>query len=269
MFEISQEVAASILGPEAAPPRVAVVLGSGFGGLARLVQDARMIAYADIPDFPHPEVEVLGNAGNLLLGHIADVPVVVFQGRVHAYQGLSALDAAYTARLAAALGVETLVVTNAAGGVSPKLSTGDIVLIEDHINLSGGNPLVGWGGPAGGTQFVSMRDAYDPELRAMALSVAAEQGVRLHRGVYTCLLGPSFETPAEVAMLLHLGTDVVGMSTVQDVIAARALGMRVLGLSLVTNTAAHLALDHTAVLAEARSMEPVLTGLMEGLVRRL
>lgn len=269
MFEISQEVAAAILGPEATPPRVGVVLGSGFGGLATLVEDARTIAYADIPDFPHPHVGVLGNAGNLLLGRIGTVPVVVFQGRVHAYQGISALDAAYTARLSAALGVETLVVTNAAGGVSPRLSTADIVLIEDHINLSGGNPLVGWGGPAGGTQFVSMRDAYDPELRALALSVAAEVGVTLHPGVYTCLLGPSFETPAEVEMLLHLGTDVVGMSTVQEVIAARALNVRVLGLSLVTNTAAHVALDHTAVLAEARSMEPVLTRLMEAIVRRL
>jgi purine-nucleoside phosphorylase len=269
MLEVGAQVANDILGEGGQRPRVAIVLGSGFGGLADLVEDARVTPYGDIPDFPHPDVGVLGNAGNLLLGHVAGVPVAVFQGRVHAYQGVSALDAAYTARLAAALGAETLIVTNAAGGVSPRLCTGDVVLIKDHINLSGGNPLVGWSGPEGGTQFVSMRDAYDPELRSLARSVATEQGLTLHPGVYTSLLGPSFETPAEVAMLLGLGTDVVGMSTVQEVIAARALGLRVLGLSLVTNTAAHVALDHASVLTEGRLKEPVLTRLLEGILQRL
>jgi purine-nucleoside phosphorylase len=249
--------------------RAAVVLGSGFGGLAEAVQDATVVPYTDLPSFPHTSTLIPGHAGRLLIGQIGEVPVVVFQGRGHRYMGFSALDVAYPARLAAALGAEVLVVTNAAGGVSPDLETGDVVLIEDHINLSGDNPLVGWPGPPGGVPFVPMRDAYDPGLRAIALQVAAEQGTCLHPGVYTGLLGPSFETPAEVEMLRAMGTDVVGMSTVHEVIAARALGLRVLGFSLVSNTAAGAGISHAEVLAAGARAEERLARLLVGVLGRL
>jgi purine-nucleoside phosphorylase len=269
MFEIGCDVAEAVLGPGGERPRVAIVLGSGFGGLADVVEGPRAVAYDDIPDFPHPSVRVPGHAGQLLLGRAGGVPVALFQGRVHRYLGLSALDAAYPARLAAALGAQVLIVTNAAGGVSPELETGDVVLIEDHINLTGDNPLVGWSGPPGGVPFVPMRDAYDPELRAAALQVAAEQGMVLHTGVYTGLLGPSFETPAEVEMLHRLGTDVVGMSTVHEVIAARALGLRVLGFSLVSNTAAGAGISHAEVLEAGRRAEAGLSELLLAVLARI
>ncbi|MDO8914778.1 MAG: purine-nucleoside phosphorylase [Coriobacteriia bacterium] len=249
--------------------RAAVVLGSGFGGLAGAVTDPQVIPYADLPSFPHPSATVAGHAGQLHLGDAGGVPVVLFQGRVHRYQGMSALDAAYPARLAAALGVETLIVTNAAGGVSPDLSPGDVVLIEDQINLTGDSPLVGWPGPPGGVPFVPMRDAYDPELRALALQVAAEQGMVLHPGVYTGLLGPAFETVAEVEAFRRLGTDVVGMSTVHEVIAARALGLRVLGFSLVSNAAAGVGLSHEEVLEAGAKAEASLSKLLLAVLARL
>jgi purine-nucleoside phosphorylase len=249
--------------------RAAVVLGSGFGGLAGTVEDATVVPYADLPSFPHAPTRVPGHAGRLLLGTAAGVPVVLFQGRVHRYQGVTALDAAYPARLAAALGAEVLIVTNAAGGVTPELEPGDVVLIEDQINLSGDSPLVGWAGPPGGVPFVPMRDAYDEELRGIALQVAAEQGTVLHPGVYTGLLGPAFETVAEVEMLRRIGTDVVGMSTVHEVIAARALGLRVLGFSLVSNAAAGVGLSHEEVLEAGAKAEESLTRLLLAVLARL
>jgi purine-nucleoside phosphorylase len=174
---------------------------------------------------------------------------VAFQGRIHCYQGFSAREVSFPVRLAHAMGAKTLVVTNAAGGIAPELAVGDLVLISDHVNMMGDNALVGWPGPGGGNPFIPMRDAYDPELRAIALEAAHQTGVPLvPEGVYFGLLGPSYETPAEVAMFRGLGADVVGMSTVPEVIAARALGMRVLGLSLVTNAAAGVGLAHAEVL---------------------
>jgi len=269
VFEIPREVAEGVLGPGGAAPRVGIVLGSGFGGLADVVEGARAVAYDDIPGFPRPATAVPGHAGRLLLGTVSGTPVALFQGRVHAYQGVSALDAAFTARLSAALGAGTLIVTNAAGGVAPDLVPGDVVLIEDQINMTAASPLVGWAGPPGGVPFVPMRDAYDPELRALALGVAAEQGFVLHTGVYTGLLGPAFETPAEVGMLRAIGTDVVGMSTVHEVVAARALGLRVLGFSLVSNAAAGVGLSHTEVLEAGRAAEAGLTRLLQAVIGRL
>jgi len=181
------------------------------------------------------------------------VRVAAFQGRVHRYQGFSAREVAYPVRLANALGAHTVIVTNAAGGIAPSMRVGDLVLISDHINLQGDSPLVGWPGPEGGNPFVPMRDAYDPALREIALIAAAESGMPLvPRGTYAGLLGPTYETPAEVAYLRAIGADVVGMSTVPEVIAARALGMRVLGMSLVTNVAAGVGLDHAEVLEAGR-----------------
>jgi purine-nucleoside phosphorylase len=269
MFEIGRDVADAVLGAGTERPRVAIVLGSGFGGLAEVVEGPRVVSYDAIDGFPHPATRVPGHAGRLLLGRVAGTPVALFHGRVHRYQGMSALDAAYPARLAAALGAETLIVTNAAGGVSPDLSPGDVVLIEDQINLSGDSPLVGWAGPPGGVPFVPMRDAYDPELRALALQVASEQGMVLHPGVYTGLLGPAFETVAEVEAFRRLGTDVVGMSTVHEVIAARALGLRVLGFSLVSNAAAGVGLSHEEVLEAGAQAEASLSKLLLAVLARL
>ncbi|MHB1341571.1 MAG: purine-nucleoside phosphorylase [Coriobacteriia bacterium] len=250
------------------PPRVAIVLGSGLAGLANEVTEGASIPYSELEGFPHVGA-VAGHAGTLTVGRLAATPVVLFGGRAHQYQGVSALDAAYPARLTAALGCETLIVTNAAGGVADGLETGDVVLITDHINLMGTNPLSGWPGPEGGFPFVPMRGAYDPGLITLASEVAFEQDLQLKPGVYTGLLGPSYETPAEVRYLKSIGTDVVGMSTVPEVIAARALGVRVLGFSLVTNVAAGTGLSHDEVLAAGKAAEEALSALMLGILRRL
>lgn len=249
-------------------PRVALVLGSGLSGLAEVAPDAARIPYTELEGFPHVP-NVAGHAGQLVCATLEGVPVVMFQGRVHQYQGVTALDAAYPARLAAALGCEILVVTNASGGISEHLDSGAMVLISDHINLMGTNPLIGWPGPDGGVPFVPMRDAYDPELRAKAYLAASAEDVMLHDGVYAGLLGPSYETPAEVAYLRTTGADVVGMSTVPEVITARALGLRVLGFSLVTNVAAGVGLSHEEVLEAGRLAADDLQRLMLAILRGL
>lgn len=248
-------------------PRVGIVAGSGLGGLAARVEAAEHVAYAELPGFPHAG-PVVGHAGELVLGELGGVSVAVFSGRVHMYQGVTARDAAYPARLAAALGCEVLVLTNAAGGVNPELHTGDVVLLRDHINLTGHNPLVGWPGPEGGTPFVPMTDTWDAELRSMAIDAAEEAGLGLREGVYAGLLGPSYETPAEVAMLRGLGADVVGMSTVMEAIAARALGVRLLGLSLVTNVAAGEGLSHAEVLEAGVNAAVAMEGLTTAILQR-
>jgi len=249
------------------PIEVAIVLGSGLSGLADRVEDALVIPYTKIEGFPTSTHALAGHAGRLVVGSLGGKRVACFQGRVHGYQGFSALQTAYPARLAAALGARVLIATNAAGGVNPDLRPGDIMLISDHLNLTGANPLVGWSGPAGGVPFVGLRDAYDPQLRALALSASVASGVDVvSEGVYAALLGPSYETPAEVAMLRMLGADVVGMSTVPEVIAARALGLRVLALSLVTNIAADTGLSHDEVLkvgaAAATSLQALAVEIM-------
>jgi len=251
-----------------AVPRVAIVAGSGLGGLAERVEGAVAIPYAELEGFPSVG-NVVGHSGRLVCGTLASVPVVVFAGRAHRYQGVSALDAAYPARLAAALGAEVLVLTNAAGGIAEDLRVGDVVLLSDHVNMTGDNPLVGWPGPAGGNPFVPMSDTWDAELRAITLDAAADSGLRMREGVYFGLLGPSYETPAEVRMLRLLGADVVGMSTVMEAIVARAFGLRLLGMSLVTNAAAGEGLAHSEVLevgaASAGAMEQLLTTVIRNL----
>jgi len=228
---------------------VALILGSGFSGLADDVERAQTIAYDDIEGFPSPQRRVVGHAGNLVVGTLGGKRVGVFQGRVHCYQGFSATEVAFPVRLAHAMGARTLIVTNAAGGVGSRRRPGDLVLLGDHMNLACANPLTGWPGPEGGTPFVPLRGAYDEGLRAVALDAAAEQDIPLaDGGVYAWLLGPNYETPAEVAMLRTLGADLVGMSTVPEVIVARALGMRVLALSHVANLAAGVRLSHSEVL---------------------
>lgn len=266
MFEI---VVPSTLSGLDVTDGVAVVLGSGFGGLAAAVEEASVVPYSEIEGFPRPPANLAGHAGELVIGSVGPVRVAAFSGRVHRYQGVSAQDAAYPARLAKAMGCRTLIVTNAAGGVNPDLKVGDVVLIADQINLTGDSPLVGWPGPEGGVPFVPMRDAYDPELREIARSVASEQHVSLVDGVYAGLLGPAFETPAEVRYLRGVGADVVGMSTVPEVIAARALGLRVLGFSLCTNAAAGHGLSHEEVLEAGERAQLALARLLVAILHRL
>lgn len=253
-----------------APVDVALVLGSGLAGLGERVESATVVPYGDIESYPDPGSGVAGHVGKLIVGVLGGKRVACFQGRVHRYQGVSARDAAWTARLGSALGAHTILVTNAAGGVNPDLRPGALVLISDQINLMADSPLIGWPGPEGGTPFVPMTDAYDRELQSLAVLAALNEGVALEpEGVYAGLLGPSYETPAEVRMLRTLGADMVGMSTVPEVIAARALGMRVLGISLITNAAAGVGLSHSEVLEAGERAAADMQRLAIAILQRL
>lgn len=233
---------------EGLTPRVAVVVGSGLGLLADRVQGAQRVAYADIPGFPEPGVA--GHKAELVLGTLAGVPVVLQAGRFHLYEGHRPETVALPVRVFDRLGARTLIVTNAAGGVRRTFQPGALMLIADHINLMWRSPLAG---PVaeGDVRFPDMSEPYDPGLRALAREAARAAGIPLEEGVYAALLGPSYETPAEIRMLERLGADAVGMSTVPEVLVARARGMRVLGFSVVTNAAAGLSaeqLSHADVL---------------------
>ena len=238
-------------------PSVVLVLGSGLGGMAEEIADAVAIPYPDIPGFPRSTVT--GHAGRLVAGIVNGVEVVAMQGRFHLYEGWDPSVVALPIRALAALGAGALVVSNAAGGLRPGMKAGDLMLIADHINLMGKNPLIG---PvlAGEERFPDMSAPYDPEFRRIAAEIALKQRIRLEEGVYAALLGPSYETPAEIRMLRTLGADAVGMSTVPEVIVARALGLRVLGISLISNLAAGISpvpLSHAEVMeAGARVQEP-------------
>lgn len=249
-------------------PLAAIVLGSGLGALADGLDAPSELSYDEIVGM-HSPTHVPGHAGRLVRGTVGGRAVLAFQGRLHTYQGVSAFEAAYPARLAAAAGARILIVTNAAGSVSPHLAPGALMLITDHVNMLGDNPLRGWPGPTGGVPFVPMGDAYDVSLREVAHTVAASAGITLAEGVYGALPGPSFETPAEVRSLWTLGLDAVGMSTVPEVIAARALGMRVLGLSLITNRAGGSELSHEEVLEAGRAAEAKFTKLLFGILAAL
>jgi len=256
-----------------APERVAIVLGSGLSPLVRTVAVESTNAYSAVPGYPleHPRAAVspAGHAGELVLGHLGDVPVAVFSGRVHLYQGVDARAAAWPARVAAGLGCGTLIVTNASGAVSAHVRPGQLALITDHVNLMGTNPLTGWIGVSETGPFVPMRSAYDAVLCAHARAAAAAEEIDLAEAVYAAVPGPSYETPAEVAALRVMGADIVGMSTVPEVIVARALGMRVLGLSLVTNVAAGAELSHDAVLAAGEDVADDLARLVIAILRAL
>lgn len=250
-------------------PRVALVLGSGLGPLADDVQSAIRIRYPDIPGFPASRVP--GHAGELVAGTLEGVPVLVQSGRFHLYEGHAPATTALPIRVFGTLGIDTLIVTNAAGGLRETFAAGTLMLITDHVNLMARNPLVG---PVveGEERFPDMSEPYDLGLRHAAREAAAEAGVRLEEGVYVALLGPSYETPAEVRMLQRLGGDAVGMSTVPEIIVARARGIRCLGFSIVTNPASGLApqpLAHAEVLAAIERVAGELRGVLRGVLRRL
>ncbi|MBK6494564.1 MAG: purine-nucleoside phosphorylase [Gemmatimonadetes bacterium] len=247
-------------------PAVAIVLGSGLGRLADSVQNAVRIPYDMLAGFHVPSV--VGHKGELVVGTLGGTEVILQSGRFHMYEGHSAQEAALPVRVFSLLGATTLIVTNAAGGIRRTFQPGTLMLLSDHINLTGRNPLEGPVFP-GDTRFPDMSVAYDAALRARAKQVAASLGVTMEEGVYCGLLGPTYETPAEVRMLERLGADAVGMSTVVEVIAARARGMRCLGISLVTNPAAGTfagTLDHSEVMEVAGKAGETLAKIVAGVV---
>jgi purine-nucleoside phosphorylase len=247
-------------------PAIGIVLGSGLGAFGDALGDVVKIPYADIPHMPC--VSVPGHAGNVCVGQVGDATVACLQGRVHLYEGHPPARVVFGVRLLAALGCRAVLLTNAAGGIGAGLSPGDLMLITDHLNLTGQNPLVSHD-PAGAPQFPDMTHAYDPALSALARRAADAQGLVLKQGVYAGLLGPSYETPAEIRMIRQLGADAVGMSTVSEVIALRQLGVPVAAVSCITNLAAGLGgalLDHADVQRVARETRARFVSLLNGWV---
>lgn len=267
------ESAEAVLARTALRARVGLVLGSGLGSLVDRMADVETIPYALLPNFPQPTVE--GHHGDLALGKLGGRVVAALRGRIHLYEGYRDFDLAFPIRLLRALGCDTLIVTNAAGAVAPELRTGDLMLINDHIylpGLAGINPLVGPVDPQWGPRFVDMKGAYDQYLRTQAKMVANELGIPLREGVYVMVAGPNYETPAELRLLRTLGADAVGMSTCPEVVVARQAGMRVIGLSVITNSPEleeHDDLNHLQVVAVAESVVPRLSMLVEGLLQTL
>jgi purine-nucleoside phosphorylase len=256
---------------DAEAPDVAIVLGSGLATAADRLPDARSVPYAALPWLPEPTVA--GHPGRLVCGRWGDKKVLIFCGRVHGYEGYPAAEIGFPARVAATLGVETAIITNVAGGIDPSYSVGEIVAIRDHINLSGTSPLVGPNDERLGPRFLDMGEPYAPVLRQLAGDVAQQLfGARLREGVYAAMPGPSYETPAEVTMRRVLGADLVGMSTVHEVIAARHSGLAVLGLSMVANPAAGIdkaKLCHEYVTSAAAAGAARMGQLLEAVVTRL
>jgi len=257
-------------------PEVGVVLGSGLSALADRVADADVISYDDVPHFVPSTVP--GHVGRLVIGVLGGVRVLLMQGRTHFYEGYSTAQVSLPVRVMQYLGVGALIVTNAAGGIHPEFASGDLMVINDHINLvgmAGQNPLRGPNEADFGVRFPSMAPAYDPALVTLAEEVAREQGITLRRGVYVMVAGPSYETPAEIRFLRTIGADAVGMSTVPEVVVARHAGMRVLGISLISNVAidalekAQGMATHEEVLEAGRRAVPALIALVEGILTRL
>ncbi|CAN5617371.1 purine-nucleoside phosphorylase [soil metagenome] len=250
-------------------PQAILVVGSGLGGIVEEIGDAVRTPYADIPGFPRSTV--VGHAGELVAGRWAGVNVVAMAGRFHLYEGWTPREVAYPIRTLAALGPGSLILTNAAGGVRPGMQPGDLMLIADHLNLMWKNPLIG-AVEEGEERFPDMSDPYDAEFRRVAEEVALEQRIPVEQGVYAALLGPSYETPAEIRMLARLGADAVGMSTVPEVLVARARGIRVLGISCITNLAAGLGstpLSHAEVVEVGARVRDRLAALVKGSLPRL
>lgn len=251
-------------------PRVGVVLGSGLGGFASRLTDRLEIPYETIPHWPVSTAE--GHAGRLVLGRLGELPVAVMAGRVHLYEGYRPDQVVFGVRVLGRLGARALVLTNAAGGINPAFQRGLLVLISDHINLQGANPLVGPNEESLGPRFPDMTEAYSVRLRQIARETAAELGIPVAEGVYAAMLGPSYETPAEIRFLRIIGADLVGMSTVPEVIAARHMGLSVLAISCVTNMAAGLApgpLSHREVLETGEMVRDRLSRLLEALLPRI
>jgi purine-nucleoside phosphorylase len=267
---VIDEAVAAIRSRTGLVPRAAVILGSGLGGFADRVEDPVAIPYGEIPGWPVSTAT--GHAGTLVVGTFAGVPVAVMKGRAHLYEGHAPDRVVFGVRVLGRLGAGTLVVTNACGGIRDDLSPGDLVLVSDHLNLQGASPLVGPNDDALGPRFPDMTEAYDPALRALALECAQGLGQSLSEGVYAAWLGPAFETPAEIRMIRTLGGDLVGMSTVPEVLAARHMGLRCLAISCVTNMAAGILpepIDAEHVLVVGAQAQGRLTALLAEVLPRL
>jgi purine-nucleoside phosphorylase len=251
-------------------PKIAIILGTGLGGLAREIEVESAIPYADIPHFPLSTVE--SHQGRLLLGTLEGRPVVAMQGRFHRYEGYTLQQIVHPVRTMFMLGARTLIVSNVCGGMNPLWRAGDLVLLDDHINLLGDNPLVGPNLDDLGPRFPDMSKPYAPELQELAETVALELRLPMRRGVYAAVPGPNLETRAEYRMLRYIGADLVGMSTVPEVITARHMNMDVLGFSIITDMCLPDALEPASIetiLANAQAAEPHLTAVVKGVVRRL
>ena len=267
IYEQASEAAAFISARTQSKPSVAVVLGSGLGAFASALEEAVAIPFGEIPHFPRSTVP--GHSGRLLIGALSGTLVAVMQGRVHAYEGYSSAEVTFPIRVLNRFGVRGIVLTNAAGGIRASYSQGDLVLISDHINFTGHNPVAGPNEERFGPRFFDMTEAYSRRLRQLARVAANEEGQTLQEGTYLSLLGPSFETPAEIRAFRTWGADLVGMSTVQETIVARHMGMEVLGISCVTNMAAGIQgepLSHEEVMETGRRVEARLAGLLTKLL---
>lgn len=248
-------------------PKIALVLGSGLGAFADSLENPCAVPYAEIPHFPRSTV--IGHAGRLVIGTVRGVPVAVMQGRLHAYEGYSPDEVVFPIRVLGTLGIKQIILTNASGSLRPEFARGSLVALSDHINLTGANPCVGPDDLTLGPRFFDMTHAYSPRLRQLAIRMAAAQGWQMNEGIYLGVSGPSFETPAEIRFFRTIGADLVGMSTVQEVIAARHLGLEILGISCVTNLAAGLAeaeLNHAEVLETGQWTAHTLGCLLTSLI---
>lgn len=256
-------------------PKIGLVLGSGLGGLADSIEDAVKIPYEDIPGWPRSTVH--GHSGQLVIGHLEGQPVLAQQGRAHFYEGYSMQQVTFPIRVMYHLGIETLILTNAAGGLNADFRAGDVMLLNDHINVPGmvgAHPLFGPNDESVGPRFLGMSQTYDRSLRDLAKTTAEKEGIKLHEGVYVCLSGPTFETPAEVRMLRVWGGDAVGMSTAPEVIVARHAGMRVMACSGITNEAiaevdSPMDANHEEVLETGKVIVPKLTAILRGVLQAI
>jgi purine-nucleoside phosphorylase len=269
-FTLAETAAKSIQQRTPLRPQIGLVLGSGLGGFADSLTEATRISYADIPAFPRSTA--IGHAGQMVLGKSGAVPVAAMQGRVHLYEGYSAQEVAFPMRVFGRMGIRAVILTNAAGGINLNYQQGALVLIRDHINLQGTNPLVGPNDDRFGVRFPDMTQAYAREYRASAKEEAGKLGMTLHEGVYAALLGPSYETPAEIKYLRTIGADLVGMSTAFEVIAARHMGIKVLAISCVTNMAAGIIdqpLSHQEVMETGERVKTSFEALLRAVLPRI
>jgi purine-nucleoside phosphorylase len=269
-FERAGEAADFIFSQTPLRPKIALVLGSGLGAFADEFDHAAKIPYANIPHYP--QSTAIGHAGRLVIGKVGAIPVAGMQGRVHLYEGYSAKEVVFPIRVFARMGVKAVILTNAAGGIKREFVQGRLVVISDHINLQGVNPLTGPNDERFGLRFHDMTAAYDKRFREMTVGEGNRLGIGLYEGVYAGLLGPSYETPAEIRFLRAIGADLVGMSTVPEVIAARHSGIRVLGISCVTNAAAGILdqpLNHLEVLETAERVKGQFIGLLKAVIPRI
>ncbi len=263
-YSRAEEAAAFIRGKSKLRPKIALVLGSGLGSFADQLSDAVHVPYQDIPHFPRPTAE--GHAGKLVIGLLGHAPIVCMQGRVHYYEGYSMRDITFPVRVFGRLGIKVLILTNAGGGVNEPYTQGCLVVLKDHINLQGSSPLIGVNDERFGPRFLDMTQAYFRPYRQIALEAGKKLGIEIFEGVYAALFGPAYETPAEIRMLRTLGADVVGMSTVAEVLAARHMNMRVLAISCVTNMAAGILdqpLSHAEVLETGERVRGKFIQLLE------